>query len=106
MREPSLGDEIEDIGAPVLHGDVLDLGPLHGHKLHDGAVECGGFEFRRCASLHVGEFGSLIGNDQGALELAEVLGIDPEISLKRVLHLHSRRDIDEAASAEDGAVQR
>src|SRR5690606_18770466 len=38
-------------------------------------------------------------------ELSKILGIDPEVRLKWMTHLHSRRHIDEAASTENRAVQ-
>ena len=106
VGEAALGDQVEDIRAPVLDGDVLDLGPLHGDQLHDCAVERGGLELRRRATLHVHDLCPLVRDDQGALELTEVLRVDAEVGLKRVLHLHSRRDVDKAAAAEDGGIQR
>ncbi len=51
--------------------------------------------------FHVGDLRPFIGDDEGALELAEVLGVDAEIGLERVFHLHARRHIDEAAAAEN-----
>ena len=84
----------------------MDLGPLHGDQFHDRAVQGRGLELRRRAPLHIHHLSPLVGDDQGALELTEVLGIDAEVSLKRVLHLHSGRDIDETASTENGGIQR
>src|SRR5437773_2250372 len=51
-------------------------------------------------------FRAFMGNDKGALELAEILGVDPEVSLKRMLHFHARRDINERATTKHSRVQR
>ena len=106
VGETALGDEIVDVGRPVLDGDVLDLGALEGDELDHGAVQRGGGELRRGAALHVGELAALVDDDEGALKLAEVLGVDAEIGLERVRDLHAGRHVDEGAAGEDGAVER
>ena len=55
----------------------------------------GGVELRRGAAFHVGQLRAFVADDERALELAEVLGVDPEVSLERMFHLHSRRDVNE-----------
>jgi len=40
------------------------------------------------------------------LELAHILGVDPEIRLERDLDVDALRDVDEAATAPDSAVER
>ena len=70
------------------------------------AVQGGGVELRRGAAFHVGQLRAFVGDDERALKLAEILGVDAEVGLQRVLHLHSGRDVDERAAAEHGAVQR
>ena len=106
VRDAALGDEIEDVRTPVLDGDVLDLGALQGDEFDHGAVQRRRLEFRRRAAFHVHHLAAFIGDDERALELAEVFRVDSEIGLKRVLHLHARRHVDKRAAGEDGAVQR
>ena len=59
MRQTAFGHEIENVGRPVLHGDVLDLRALQRDQLDDRAVQCGGIELRRGAALHVSQLPSL-----------------------------------------------
>ena len=80
--------------------------PFMRDEFDDRAVQRGGLEFRRGAAFHVDHLGAFVGDDERALELAEVLRVDAEVSLERVLHLHARRHVDERAAAEDRAVQR
>ncbi len=68
-------------------------------------MEGGGVELGGGAALHVHDFGAFVGDDEGALELAEVLGVDPEVGLEGVLDLDPGGDVDEAAAAEDGAIE-
>ena len=104
VREAAFGHEIEDVRRPVLHGDVLDLRALQRDQLDHRAVQRGGLELRRGAAFHVGHFAAFVGDDERALELAEVFGVDAEIGLQRMLHLHAGRHVDERAAAEDGAL--
>ena len=106
VGEAAFCHEVENIRRPVLDGDVLDFGALEGDEFHDGAVERGGLELRRGAAFHIHDLAAFIGDDEGALELAEVFGVDAEVGLKRVFHLHAWRDVDERAAGEDGAVER
>ena len=106
MGEPALGHEVEDVVRPVLDRDVLNFRALHRDQLDHRAVQRGGIKFRRGAAFHVGQFRAFIGDDEGALELTEILGVDPEIGLERVLHFHARRHVDERSAAENGAVER
>ena len=101
MREAALGHEVENVRRPVLHGDVLDLRALERDQLNHRAVERRRVELRRRAAFHVGELCAFIADDERALELSEVLGVDPEVSLKRMFHLHAGRDVDERSAAED-----
>jgi len=39
---------------------------------------------RRGAAFHVVHVGALVHDDQGPLELAHVLGVDPEVGLQRM----------------------
>ena len=49
---------------------------------------------------------AFVGDDQGALELAHILGVDSKVSLKRLVDVDTRRDIDERAATPHGRVQR
>ena len=69
-------------------------------------MQCGGVEFRRRATFHVSHLGAFVGDDEGALELAEIFRVDPEVGLERMFHFHAGRHVDEGAAAEDGAVER
>src|SRR4029079_11350338 len=58
------------------------------------------------AALDVVHVGALVGDDQRPLELAHVLGVDPEVGLQRHLDVHARRHVDERAARPHGAVER
>jgi hypothetical protein len=106
VRDAALGDEVEDVVGPVLDGDVLDLRALEGDEFDHGAVQRGGGELRRGAAFHVGDLGAFVGDDEGALELAEVFRVDAEVGLERLGDLHALGDVDEGAAGEHGAVER
>jgi hypothetical protein len=61
---------------------------------------------RRGAAFQIGHIGALVGDDQRALELAGVLGVDAEIGRQLHRAAHARRDVDEGAVGEDRRVQR
>ena len=82
MREPGEGDELD-------HGRVQGVGGVH----------------RGRAALDVVHLRTLVGDDQRPLELAHVLGVDPEVGLQRHLHLHAGRDVDERATRPHGRVE-
>src|SRR3712207_9551373 len=50
--------------------------------------------------------GALVDDDQRALELAHVLGVDPEVGLQRDLDVHALRHVDEGAARPHRRVQR
>src|SRR5205085_6576929 len=66
----------------------------------------GGVELRRGAAFHVGQLRAFVADDQRPLELAEVLGVDPEVGLQWMLHLHPGRHVDERTATKDRRVQR
>src|SRR5690606_10647720 len=105
VRDAALGDEIEDVVRPVLDGDVLDFRAFERDQFHHGAVQGGRGEFRGGTALHVHDFGALVGDDQGALELAEVFRVDAEIGLQRLGDFDAGRHINEGAARKHGAVQ-
>ncbi len=57
-------------------------------------------------TLDVVHVRALVGDDQRPLELAHVLGVDPEVGLQRDLDVDARRDVDERAARPDRGVQR
>ena len=48
----------------------------------------------------------LVDDDQRALELAHVLGVDPEVGLQRDLDVHTLGHVDERSARPHGGVQR
>ena len=60
----------------------------------------------RQAPFHVVHIGALVGDDQGAFELAHVLGVDPEVRLQRDVDVHARWHVDERAARPHRGVQR
>ena len=52
------------------------------------------------------DLGTFLDEDQGPLELAHVLGVDPEVGLERDVDLHAGRDVDERAARPDRRVER
>ena len=100
-----LGDEVVDVGRPVLDGRVRDASAGQGDELDHRRVQRVGGVHRRRAALDVVHLGTLVGDDQRALELARVLLVDAEVGLQRHLHLDARRHVDERATAPHGGVQ-
>ena len=106
VRHRALGDEVVDVGAPVLDRRVADAGALLHDDLDHGAVEAGGRVRRGGAALDVMHAAPLVGDDQRPLELAHVLGVDPEVGLERQLHVNALGNVDERAARPDRGVQR
>ncbi len=106
VRDRALGHEVEDVAVPVLDRRVADRRALERDQLDDRRVQRRRRELRRGAALDVVHLRALVGDDQRALELAHVLGVDPEIGLERHRHLDARRHVDERSARPDGRVQR
>ena len=106
LGDRALGDEVVDVLRPVLHGRVADPRARLGDQLDDGGVQRVRAPHRGGAALDVVHVGALVGDDQRPLELAHVLGVDPEVGLQRHLDVHARRDVDERAARPDRGVQR
>ena len=68
--------------------------------MQGGRLELGGR-----AAFHVGDFRAFVGDDERALELTEVLGVDAEVGLQGLGHLHALGDVDERAAGEDRGVE-
>src|SRR5690606_7899514 len=95
----ALGDEVVDAAnavlvarVPVLHRRVLDLGVVQRHQLDHRRVQLVLVALRRRAALEVGHVGAFLGDDQGALELAGLAGIDAEIGGELHRAAHPLRD--------------
>ena len=102
----ALGHQVEHVGRPVLHGRVADPRPGLGDQLHHRRVQAGARVGRRGAALDVVHVGAGLGDDQRALELAHVLGVDAEVGLERHLHVHALGDVHERSARPDRAVER
>ena len=86
VGDAALGHEVVDAalavlvaGVPVLHRGVLDLGAGQGHQLHHRRVQLVLIALRRGAAFQVAHVAALVGDDQGALELAGVGLVDAEV---------------------------
>ena len=109
----ALGDEIVDAalaffvaGIPVLHGGIFDLGVIERDQFDHGRVQLVGVAHGRGAAFQVADVGAFVGDDQRALELAGVLGVDAEIGGQLHGAAHALRDVAEGAVGEDRRVQR
>ena len=102
----ALGDEVVDVVRPVLDGRVAAAAALLHDDLDDRGVQRVGAVDRRGAALDVVHVGVLVDDDQRALELAHVLGVDPEVGLQRDLDVHALGHVDERAARPHGGVQR
>ena len=102
----ALGDQVVDVVRPVLDRRVAAAGALLHDDLDHGGVQRVRLVDRRRTALDVVHVGVLVDDDQGPLELAHVLGVDPEVGLQRDLHLHALRHVDERAAGPDRRVQR
>ncbi len=106
VRDGALGDQVVDVVRPVLDRRVpAPRALLHDDLDHRGVQRVRGVD-RRGAALDIVHVGVLVDDDQGPLELAHVLGVDPEVSLQRDLHPHALRHVDERPAGPDGRVQR
>ena len=82
----ALGDEIVDAalavlvaGIPVLHGGVFDLRVVERDQFNDRGVQLIFIADRRGAALEIAHGSAFVGNDQSALELARLRGINAEV---------------------------
>ena len=106
VRDGALRDEVVDVVGPVLDRRVAAAAALLDDDLDDSRVQrVRGVDGRR-AALDVVHVGALVGDDQRPLELAHVLGVDPEVGLQRDVDVHARRHVDERATGPHGGVQR
>jgi hypothetical protein len=102
----ALGDEVVDVGRPVLDRRVSYARALLGDDLDHGGVQRVGRVDRCRAPFDVVHVGTFVRDDQRPLELAHVLGVDPEVSLERDVDVHARWHVDERATRPHRRVQR
>ncbi len=109
----ALGDEVVDPAlpflvprVPVLDGRVFDLGVVESDQLHNRRVQLVAVAHGRGATFEVAHVRAFVRDNQRALELARVLGVDPEI--RRELHRtpDALRDVTEGTVSEHRRVQR
>src|SRR6202044_466003 len=101
-----LGDQVVDVVRPVLDGGVAATTAGLDDDLHYRRVQRIRLVDRRGTTFDVVHVGALVDDDQRALELAHVLGVDPEVGLQRDLHVHALRHVDEGAAGPGRGVQR
>jgi hypothetical protein len=92
-------------GVPVLDGAVLDLGIVERDQLDHRGVELVLVAHRRGAAFEVGDVAALVGDDERALELAGIGGVDAEIGAELHRAAHALRNVDEGAVGEDRRVE-
>ena len=93
-----LGDQVVDVVRPVLDRGVTATATGLDDDLHHRRVQRIRLVDRRGAALDVVHVGALVDDDQRPLELAHVLGVDPEVGLQRDVDVHTRRDVDERSA--------
>ena len=100
-----LRDEVVDVLAPVLDGDVADLRALLRDELDYRGVEHGLLIHRRGAALDVVDLTVGLRHDERPLELPHPLRVDPEVGLEWHGDLDALRDVDERPVAPNRAVE-
>ena len=113
LADAALGDEVVDAALavlvariPVLDRRVLDGGVLVRDELDHRRVQLVFVAHRRRAAFEVADIRAFVRDDQRALELAGVLGVDAEVGRQLHRAAHALRDVDEAAVAEHRRVER
>src|SRR3569623_1470394 len=93
-------------GIPVLHRRIFDLCVFERDELDHRGVQLILVAHRRGAAFEIAHVGALVGDDQRALELAGVGGIDAEIGRELHWAAHAFRDVDGGAVTEYRGVER
>ncbi len=106
VEERALGHEVVDIGGPVLDRGVAAPGAVLDENLDDGGVHRVGGVHRRAAAFDVMAKTVVIADDERALELAELLGVDAEVHRERDIAFHALGNVDERAAAPERGVER
>src|SRR5437588_2604523 len=79
---------------------------LHNLDLYDGAVQAVAGIGWSSTSLDIVDIRARSGDNQGALELTHILGIDTKVGLQGNFNAHALWHIDKAATAPHRAVER
>ena len=90
---------------PVLHGGVFHFGTVVHDNLHDGGMQLVFVAHGSRAPLQVGDIAVVVGNDECALELSGVAGVDAEIAAQLHGTAHPLGNVDEAAIGEHRRVE-
>src|SRR5690606_28617803 len=98
VGDGTLAHQVEDVVRPVLDGRVPAAAVLLDDDLDHRGVEGVRGVHRSGTALDVVHVGALVHDDQRPLELAHVLGVDPEVGLQRLVDVDARRDVDEGAT--------
>ncbi len=113
LTQRALGDEVVDpalafriAGVPVLHGRIFDLCIVHRDQFDDRSVELVFVAHRRGAAFEVADVAAFFRDDQGALKLAGVFGVDAEIGAELHRAAHAFGHVDEGAVGKDRAIER
>ena len=106
VRVRALGDQVEDVAVPVLDRRVADRRAFHRDQLDNGRVQRRRGELRCRAALDVMHFRAFVRDDQRALELAHVLGVDAKIGLQRHLHFDALGHVHERTARPHRRVER
>ena len=98
----ALGDEIVNAAlavfvarVPVLHGRIFDFRIVQHHDFDNCRMQLVFVPLGRGAAFQIGNVAAFVGNDQRALELAGVFGIDAKIGGKFHRTAHAFRNVDE-----------
>ncbi len=78
----ALGHQVENVVRPVLDRGVAATATFLHHDLDHCRVERVGGVDRRRAAFDVVDESTFVDDDQRALELPHVLGVDPEVGLQ------------------------
>ncbi len=113
FAQAALGDEIVNAalavlvaGIPVLHRGVFDFRVVERDEFHDRRVQLVFIAHRRGAAFEIAHLRAFVGDDERALELAGLRGVDAEIGRKLHRTAHALGDVAERAVGEDGGIQR
>ena len=93
-------------GIPVLNGGVFDGGIVQSHQFHHRGVELILIAHGSRATFEVAHGRALVRDDQRALELAGVLGIDPKVGGKLHGAAHALGNVREGPVTKHGGVER
>ena len=90
----SFGNEVVDIGGPILDGGVTTTAAFLDNYLDDGTMERVGTISWGGTAFDVVDESVFVDDDKSPFELANVFGVDAEISLERHFNTDPWRDID------------